>query len=87
MEKPLGVTTFLKPEKSREEEGIGWQRLESKSKPGHYYYFNPETGGPSLKPPKVGTAGHMASEHSNKEHCHWEQGRCWCSWLPPTRNY
>ncbi|CAK9066948.1 unnamed protein product, partial [Durusdinium trenchii] len=53
VEKPLGVTTFLKPEKSREEEGIGWQRLESKSKPGHYYYFNPETGENEIRPPKV----------------------------------
>jgi len=36
-----------------DEEDIAWKRVESKSKPGQYYYFNSKTGLNDIHPPRV----------------------------------
>jgi len=48
-----GTTAPAKAIPVQREEGIPWERIESTSKPGHFYYFNPITGENEIKPPKV----------------------------------
>lgn len=43
----------VSPRDAMVEEGIPWQRVESRSKPGHFYYFNPISGENEIKPPRV----------------------------------
>ncbi|CAE7860495.1 unnamed protein product [Symbiodinium necroappetens] len=50
-EAPVGAPTDRPAEK--DEEGIPWQRLESRRKPGLFYYFNPLDGSHEIKPPVV----------------------------------
>mmetsp|Transcript_91797 Transcript_91797/g.218714 ORF Transcript_91797/g.218714 Transcript_91797/m.218714 type:complete len:539 (+) Transcript_91797:131-1747(+) len=50
-EAPVGAPTDRPAEK--DEEGIPWQRLESRRKPGLFYYFNPLDGSREIKPPVV----------------------------------
>ena len=42
------TTTAARAIPVKKEEGIPWERIESTSKPGHYYYFNPITGALSV---------------------------------------
>ena len=43
-----GTTAPAKAIPVQREEGIPWERIESTSKPGHFYYFNPITGALSV---------------------------------------
>merc|ERR1712008_7550 len=57
LERPAGVEILndvgQKGAKEEEDEGIAWERCESKSKPGNFYYFNPKTGSNEIHPPRV----------------------------------
>jgi len=57
-ERPAGIEILndvgRKGTKEEEEdEGIAWERRESKTKPGNFYYFNPKTGANEIHPPRV----------------------------------
>mmetsp|Transcript_4922 Transcript_4922/g.11150 ORF Transcript_4922/g.11150 Transcript_4922/m.11150 type:complete len:934 (-) Transcript_4922:85-2886(-) len=49
-----------------EDESILWERRESKSKPGNYYYFNPKTGSNEIHPPRVELPWKLLESKSKK---------------------
>lgn len=53
------------PEDS-EDEGIMWERRESKSRPGNFYYFNPKTGSNEIHPPRVELPWKLLESKSKK---------------------
>jgi len=53
-------------EEEKEDEGIAWERRESKSKPGNFYYFNPKTGANEIHPPRVELPWKLLESKSKK---------------------
>jgi len=49
-----------------EDEGIPWERRESKSKPGNFFYFNPKTGDNEIHPPRVELPWKLLESKSKK---------------------
>jgi len=59
------------PGRASPEEAVEWKRLESKSKPGQFYYFNPKTGENEIKPPRVTLPWQLLESKSNKGHFYY----------------
>lgn len=85
-ERPVGVEILndkvqssSKPPATQKEEAVAWQRIESKSKPGQFYYFNPKTGLNEEKPPSIDLPWQLCESKTNKGHYyyfHQETGEC-----------
>uniref|UniRef100_A0A7S4V5M9 WW domain-containing protein n=1 Tax=Alexandrium monilatum TaxID=311494 RepID=A0A7S4V5M9_9DINO len=49
-----------------DDENIAWERRESTSKPGNFYYFNPKTGSNEIHPPRVELPWKLLESKSKK---------------------
>uniref|UniRef100_A0A7S1Q9C9 WW domain-containing protein n=1 Tax=Alexandrium catenella TaxID=2925 RepID=A0A7S1Q9C9_ALECA len=61
-----GKSQSRKKEDDSDDEGIAWERKESSSKPGNFYYFNPKTGSNEIHPPRVELPWKLLESKSKK---------------------
>lgn len=58
----------VEPKQRPADEGIAWQRKESSSVPGHFYYFNTATGENEIHPPRVDPPWKLVESKTKKGH-------------------